>query len=701
MTDDYLALPDDLVEYVTDVESGMVLLDGRWIPVLDPIGYTNQARLAPKVTTGDYSKESDEILSSSVKVSTIGGGQQLVETEGADDDRFYDSDLETRFAGQLTLGQEINTVPYTAMSGAVESSVAYPLGDLIISDSETATLVAFGNRFGRFTTAGTFTNVGALPTSGIPTGKGVMFNDRLYVPFGATGYAHISSGMVATGDSLGGGVGPMFFAVWDDKLVCIDSQRYLRMGQPTGTNGALVWDAQVSRKRIPFGFRPRRFLIIEDRGGEPMIHVVTDRDVWAYNARAGRLVRTSLTYPPHPDTGVAATSWRGKGYVAVAVGVYEYTGAGGTQSAIGLDRDSGLPAHLRGRIVDMEPEHNGLYALVEGLNTVAGTDYESYSAPTDLVDNDGDAATFNTEEGSYYDQGMYFRTSQVNASLHCFTEAGWHKIWESGGVGNPSWVCVSATAALNETPKYRLLWGFGNNLHYIELRRSFHTPREGRKAKQDRFRTTGRHLTSRFNAGMLGYTKLASHMEVNTDYATDDAKVTVYYYTDRSPYSPTLLGEATLGPEGGVNVLPFGLNNGFSEGVPFNWIQFEYVFSSSDPTETPVVDSFVLYFTKLSNANSKSWTLRIPAHMPEDWVGMGHDELQRFLDEKTVDARFHEMIVGGPKAVEDGTAVRYRVRVSQTQGVNKSGFDASGNRVINVIEIPIPESRGRTTEDEQ
>lgn len=654
MSDPYLALDDALAASVTSTESGIVLLAGRWIPIQDPTRVQNLNRFAPKVVQGPYDRESDQILSSWVQRSNVGGGQQEVLTEGTDEDRFYDADAETEYSDQLTAGGEILTHAGT--------DTIRVCGDYITAAETWQLLACHGATLKRLS-GSSWATIGAAAT---PVNKGVLWNERLYVPCGTNGYFSYSesAGITVTSPSV---AKPVAFIVWDDKLVCVDSDRYLRYT----TNGT-SWSATGSRLRLPLGTQARNLILLDDRGGEPTVQIVTNRDVWAYYATANRIVRTSVQFPAHPDQGLGSCNWRNNGYVSVGLGVHEYSGPGGTISAMGLDRDSGLPAHLRGRIIDLTPEYNGLYALVEGRTLVSASAEE----------------TLGEQRPAYQDDPTYVAGQTVNASLHKFTAAGWHKKWESETTAIPTWGLVSESEGL-----YRYVWGFGSTLYAMTLRRGYHTPKEGRRAGEDRFRARSTYRTGRYDAGLLGYRKLASHFVANADHADPvTAYCDVYYMTDLFPDSPRLLGTID---QSGENVLPYGVDDhGFSRGESFIWLQYEFVFHNT-ATDTAVIDSFLTYYTQLPNAIYRSWTLTVPMQYDEDLIGMGHDELARFLDDLTTTDEFYELIVGGPND-DLGSAPRFRVRVSAVQGDNKSGTDAKGNRFLNIIEVRLPEGRAIT-----
>lgn len=83
--------------------------------------YQQLATLLGKVSFGDYTKDSDMLISSKIYSSFTGGGQvDRTAREGGDEGRFWFGSLNTSYPSQLGLADEVRTMEYAGL----------PLGDL-------------------------------------------------------------------------------------------------------------------------------------------------------------------------------------------------------------------------------------------------------------------------------------------------------------------------------------------------------------------------------------------------------------------------------------------------------------------------------------------------------------------------------------------------------------------------------------------
>lgn len=623
--------------------TGTVHVDGLPIPVQNGrLTMVNLATLQQRLTFGDYSLASDNFLSVWVQSDWTGGGQIGDIREASHTERFRHATAHTMNPRMLT--QPLETVSYT-VSGA--PAAAYPVGDFFPSGgSVTLFYAAFDDALYSWDT-GTEAFVSEIALSADPVNKGVVYDDEIWIPLGING--------LDVWDGAAGAVThyndptPVSILEWDDKLLLLEHD-----GQITIWDGAIMDSPTELRLR---GNRvPRHLVLWWSQEGFPTVYVVTNRDVWVIDPLIPRLYRTGLRFPVHPDHGLGAASWRDDAmYVSVGVGVHQLA-RGGTISAMGLDRDDGLPSHLRGRIVDMEPEYNGLLALVQGLGT---------------VDVDSGALGPTIESTSIYGDALVVAESSVNASstLQRWTGMGWHTLWESpGSDGVPTRVMVSEADG-----EYRMWWGYGGSMYSQMLRRTFHNPRQGAQLGIDRFALSSSIRTGRFDANVTNFHKLASHVEVHFD-PESTGEVDVYYYTDHFD-ERRLLG--TVSGTGVQHILfnPDGV--GVAEGDSFHWIEFEYELHNTDPTETVIVNWISLYFIVIP-LQTRSWRIPVPLRHTEQWTARGPREIAEQFDNLAAGERFVTF------KHRDQT---YRVRLAQTQGDDGTGDDWTGNRTISLIEV--------------
>lgn len=394
---------------------------------------------------------------------------------------------------------------------------------------------------------------------------------------------------------------------------------------------------------------------------------MTDRRVFAFDPVNGILVPTRLNFPPHPDNGLGLAVWRtGEDlYVTAGTQVYRYAaGFSLIEPNSGPSRDEGLPDELRGRIVDLVAEHNVLVASLDGVS-VAGDDPEAEFDP-----------------GMSEDDPLRLSDTNAYASLLAFNGFGWHPYWRSSTTGGGmNWANVSSAASA-----YRLWWGWSDSLYTIALPRSFANPRQQWRVGEGEFEASGSLDTGWYDAGMREFDKLASHLEVNMENATEDEVLTIEYAIDGhgNDIAWTLLGEVTAA---GKTILPFNvdtLSDGkrFGTGEVFRWIRFRLTMRrGSDITQTPVMDSLVLKFIKLPISGS-AFTLTMPLMYGHE--GWGDRTMQQIKDDVA-----DLLTKTGFVRLELREGESLRVRLSQVTGFDRVGDDDRGDRTLRVVRIPL------------
>ena len=120
-----------------DTTFGTIRLNENRYFVVPSVGYNNLASWAnQKVSFGDYTRDSDDILSSKIWTQFVNGiGYDRIR-EGSDEGVCWYSNLWTRTPYQLTLNRRVESV----------AGIKYPLGDLernffAASDSHVASQV--------------------------------------------------------------------------------------------------------------------------------------------------------------------------------------------------------------------------------------------------------------------------------------------------------------------------------------------------------------------------------------------------------------------------------------------------------------------------------------------------------------------------------------------------------------------------------
>jgi hypothetical protein len=623
-------------------EWGEVHLDGVPIPVLGSVDTTNLAVMQAKFTIGEPNKDSDNMMSVWSQEDWTGGGQVADLNELSDAQRFRHGTIETRYPRIITLPPETTSYGVAASTGTVQ-----PVGDFLIGATKLF-FAAFGLDL-RHWDKGTSTFVHNVTLTAEPVNKALVYDGLLWIPQGANGYDTWDGAAGAVThytDSLS-----VAMTEWDDKIISLGSTGQISIWDGTAWNHdpALRMRGDRTMRNLVTWWDPNR---------EPAVFIVTDRDLWVIDPIVPRLYKTGLHFPRHPDQGLGSCAWRDDAmYVSVGTGVHQLS-LGGVISAMGLDRNDGLPSYLRGAIVDLDgDEYNSMLALVKGIgSTVIDT---TTLAPS-------------IEETMLFDTPLIAPVSQTSAraSLQRWTGTGWHTAWESPDAsGTPSRLRVSEA-----DDEYCIWWGYGAKMFRQLLHRSYHNPRQGAELGTDRFAPSAYLYTGRFDANMAMFLKLASHLDVHLDpLSTQD--VTIAYQTDETYPNWITLGSVSAP---GQNVLSFDPNgDGFAEGLGFRWIEFRYDLSTSDPAQTPIVMWLALKFIKLP-LQTRSWTFQVPLRHDEQWKGLGPRELADFLDGLATAKRFFTF------KHQDRT---YRVREAQVRGPEPTGQDRRGLRNVALVEL--------------
>jgi hypothetical protein len=447
-----------------------------------------------KVVTGDYTKDSNPLLSAWV-TSDLSGGHGVEDmNEGVDVNRYKIGTLYTRYPGQITKGYKVNTVANDASWGTGKK---FFIGDMYVSgvwEAIVAVGVTLTCRIRRLSAPATA--IGTLAGAGRPIGPGFMYQGTAASPYfvfpiggtsgtSGSGYASIlADGTYAFVEYSAGATVPaaMAMLVWDNKLIAIDQNGQLwYTTDPTG-----AWTSYGTTAKLPSGDLPRSLVRYFDRQGQPTVFVVTDRSVWQFDPNSPEIFSVDVEFPTHPNHGLASCRWGGDLYFSVGMGVHRYTG--GSLSAIGLDRDHGLPEEyssataFRGaKIRALIPSYNSMFAFVSGPET-------------DTVTLDGVA-------------------TPVYSSIHEWTGTGWHMIWQRQDSSAVTLINKSGGISQHEGT-YRLYWSVGSEastsaFYYIDLPANFANPRQRIRQSTGYFEAsanTDQFLeTSIFDAGMQGY----------------------------------------------------------------------------------------------------------------------------------------------------------------------------------------------------
>lgn len=656
--------------------NGEVKLGKYWYKVVnDQITPLNLARWPSKITTGDYSLDSDPLMSSLIFSSLTGGIGNWEMKPGVDDQTYWTGTLETRYPEGATL------LPLTEDFGvAGDPSVAYPLGDYYYGGDDPYMLAAFDEAIWRWDESTKVWIDTTESLTDLPLAHGVNWGGKFYVPLGANGYNVIDAALTVTAET---DIDPIHMLVWDRKLCAIDADGNFYW-MPIG--GA--WSSQDDERQVPSGQRARRLVNFINSQGIPTVYIVTNSTMYAFDpdgGTTGTLYETRLDFPKHPDQGRAAVNWRGDNiYVSVGLGIHSYNGS--IVASMGPDGRYGLPSHLRGTIVDLADEYNALIALVQGVPD------ENFTPPEE---------TYQPNPTMYRNMDTWqisnFPFSPVYSSIYRYANSQWHPVWESDDAsGFPTWMRVSEAGG-----GYRLWWGYGGRMYTQELPVAFQNPKQSLLSGGRPFAPRGHLITGWFDADMKPFDKLASHVEVNLDYVSKDVSnpsaggsVKVEYQMDDDPEETWhLLGEANTV---GMTVMPFGNvtrlmgeDGFFSKGKAFNRIRFRITYTQEDNNiyTSPLMYSMVMKFQKIPDTQL-SWSFQVDLMDPDGYKNVGNETLRNYLNYLLSSDEFFEF------GLNDKS---YRVRSAQIGGNGFVGYNQQAVYQVNLLQVNTGSRRRPTT----
>ena len=632
-----------------EVPFATVVFDGLPFPVRQGLGYANLASFGQKFVIGDPTEADDPLLSLWVITDTSGGGQIDRIRPGSDQGRFRRSSLHTRDPNMTTLGRYVDAYS----PGGTGNS--WPMGDLSGTyyhavDKQIYSHDSVNNELD-------VVAAGVLAEHPVNTSfefglTGAGSTPVLWVPHGSLGYSTFNG---TTDTFNAAGIQPVAFAEWDDQLWCVTADCTLHL--LTEGTGAWVQQCQFDKRHTP-----RNLLVYPNTIDEPTLHVITNRTVLAYSHGQRRFYPAQGWKNLHPDGGLGSDVSDAIHYSA-GMGVRDYR-PGGEVSPGGLDRGNGVPAEQRGRIVGLAMAQDELWALVEGRSTVTGTEQ------------------FLTQTGPG-DEPSGFAAGTVYTSVHFRTIAGWHEAWSSGdATGTPTKIAVSTAGS-----GLRIWWGHGAVAYSVALPTDQHNPLTGLTVGADRFQASGAHQTGWFDAGMVGFDKIASHLQVNIPPdpvgATATETVTVRYRVDGAA-DFTHLG--TLSAPG-RRILPFGAAPDYL-GVAFGEIELEWSMARGGTvTTSPAVKAVALHFLKNPHPRD-SFTIHVPLDFdaalwdydPGEGRSRGAVEIRQDLEALLTKRGLVKMEWG---------RYAWRVRLAQVTGSDATGRDERGSRLVSVVEVPI------------
>ncbi len=539
-----------------------VNINGTYYPLTRVPQTTLASQYPAKVTIGDTTGDSQQRVST-LRYSDARGGIGKKDFEGAVDvNRLWYGTSHLRVNGHRTLPDRVTTTAASGVSGVFTVGAMAELADEVY--------VAFGTSVYKysFNSDSWGSSLHTLPAAATDAIT-VRLGGTVYMIFAHTGgYTYTTDGAAftdATDDML-------YLAEWDDRFWGIDNTGQLRWAfDPTGT-----WtdDAQLP---LPNAY-VRDLFVARDASGAHILYASTRVGLFAHDAANNRFVKTEMELPFHADSGAGTVRWRDSTYFPAGLAVYKYSigGAAATITTVGPDRDQGLPADRRGKIIKLENTHNDLVALIDDT-AVAAEDFDTFATP-----------------------GMTSHGAQVidadtgRSLILGWNEVGWQVLFESD-VNEQS---IDYSLVSNAYGGYRLWFAQNELVKYFTLPVDVVNPSE---LSDREYAGSSRDEYPWFDAGQAEVDKLAVRLKIEVMGASATESVTPYVGYDYDDSTWTALSAIT---SDGVSTyhLPnttAGAKTTAPAGQEFRSIRFRTdLVNGTDKSLSPDVRSITLEYRK-------------------------------------------------------------------------------------------------------
>ena len=632
-------------------------------PIEGPVTTVLASIYPSKVVLGDTTKDS-QLRASVAAWGDFRGGIGAEEVVSIEDplNRAWWSELNLRHQGHLVMA------PLT--SYASENTTAI-IGTIVEFKNE---IYATANS-GSSTTLHKYDDVTNTWGSNLQT-MDADATDSIALSLGTTDYMVIATGSSYYYSTDGSSISTdatnvKYLADWDDRLWGIDADGQLWWANSIGT--------EVNDALLPLwaGNDAVADLFVASSGtGEPILYAATRRGLWAHDAQNSRFVQTELSLPFHPQAGEGCVRWRDSIYYPAGLGVYRYTPGASTTfvTAMGPDRDDGVPKLYKGSITGLIGSQNDLFAMVDGSAppaedlTVLGTDSSIGDSPA--------------AEGTGY------------SSIMAWNEQGWEVRWVTDNAQNnqmPAGLVSNAYSSptAKKATKYRLYWAELRTLRYQQLPVAVENPRQ---LGTFSYAAKGTHITPWFSAGQAEVEKLALRLKVEVESASSTETVACYYaldgddsdsawvlLTDTHTSDSTFSASSDKITGSGITTFLFG---GVSAptGTAFRSIRFKLIFArGSDLSKSPDVRSTTLEFRKKLPAK---WGHSVTVDLQQPYGGRSTNELRAAL----VDAAEATSLVEFTFRDDGSNERNYYVDVSAVEGLEFTGHNENGTTKVLLVE---------------
>ncbi len=644
------------------IEPNEISLNGIYYPISRPVRSTLASIYPAKIVIGDTDKDSDP-RSSVVGWADWRGGIGINRMEGAADvNRAWFSTCQLRYKNHLVLPPLANNTETPshdlgqAKIGAIETFANEVYAFWNGGTGATPKLYKYANASDDWGDPLTTTNIDDAVTDSIvwTAEGGTSYLIFAHYDSAGSGYSYwdgnTSSVVWTTKDTA-----TQFLTSWDGRLWGISNTGQLWYSTAPGTEHL---DAMLP---LPDDSVTSLF-VARNAAGAPIIYAMTTEGLFAHDADNSRWDATELELPIHPDNGKGSTRWRDSVYIPSGNGIYKYIN--GSNNAIvtivGPDKDDGMPSGKRGSIRTMAGSHN---ELLIGVDAQTGADPVSYDA---------------VSRQWYSHVGSPVMASDSGYStILGYNELGWEVKWMSDTVGETVDLLHVSTAY----NKYRLWWGSGGSVYFMDLPKDIINPSE---TDDFPYGTSGVHETPWFNAGQSEVDKLALKLKIECSGLSANETVLVQYATDytESYTTAVTLNSTTMGAAAGTYTYTFGSN----AGVTYRSIKFKLTLSRSTANTTglekynsPDVISTTLTWRKKLEAK---WGHTVEVDLNNKYKGNDPKALRSNL----ISAIESTTLVEFTFRDDSGGTRNYYVDVTSAQGLEFTGRDERGSTMISVVE---------------
>jgi len=582
------------------IDSRHVSLGGRTFPIQGPVLRSLASRLPPKETQGDYTLESNPIVSTIVWNNHTGGIGQ--ETQSDFSNKTWFSDLSLRHRNHLVLQRRVIQTGATAfLLGTGLTGVVAALTDLNeqIYAAYSATIQSYDNGADAWTTVRTMsaTATDAITVS-LADSTTAVFARTTGVDFSTNGSTWSQNEEDAE-----------FLAFWRDLLWTIDSTGALKF--TSNLTGSWTTVANLRSPALPTD-------LFTGPGVDPneeVLYISAQDGLYFYDNLNERVVKTKLAVPFHPDNGRGSVAFRSAVYYPAGLSVYEYEPAfqQTTIDLVGLDGGDGVPEEQRGTITASARSHTDLIVGVSATVESAGAKSRNFSTG-----------------GAGFQRQAQFGDLNTGVAVYGWDGVGWETKW-NGRTANAD---VKAMHVANLYGEYRLWWGSGNQVFYQRMSLGIINPNQ---VSTFEFESSGSWEGPWFDDGTIHQTKTAVAFHLETENPTSSETALLQYQLNYDTTTTVTVGTNTT-TEDKEYILPIQPIES-EEGVAFRAIRpiLNLTRGGLATTSSPDVKKLALVYVK-SLEVLYAFTFQIILNEDLRRTALeNRDFLQRIFDNKSTD----------------------------------------------------------------